>query len=107
MTRRKTSERGGLHTDARRTVALGTGLSNAEEPWRAHWPGDAKSILVVDDARTFAAFDAAYARTADAAISLLRDDWDEVWLDHDLAVGETIRPVVAWILECIDLGDKP
>jgi hypothetical protein len=67
---------------------------------------DFKSVLIIDDARTVS-FDCAYARTVAAAISLLPDGWDEVWFDHDLAYGETVRPVVDWILQRIAAGDKP
>lgn len=54
------------------------------------------TILVVDDARTFD-FPAVYARTAAAAIALLRRHdarYDEVWLDHDLGEESDVRPVV-------------
>ena len=64
------------------------------------------SILVIDDTREFA-FDAAYARDVRSAISLLDDEWNEVWVDHDLGNGATTRPVVAWIVEQINAGAKP
>lgn len=65
-----------------------------------------KSVLVIDDVRQFR-FDCAYARTVKQAISLLEDPWDEVWFDHDLGEGETVRPAVLWIEQQISNGVKP
>ena len=68
--------------------------------------GFGRAVLVIDDARTFS-FDAAYARDVAAAVSLLGDRWDEVWFDFDLARGESVRPVVEWVLEEIAKGSRP
>jgi NAD+-processing family protein with receiver domain len=57
-------------------------------------------VLVIDDVRTFR-FDCAHARTLTQALSLLEDSWDEVWFDHDLGQGETVRPAVLWLDEQI------
>jgi hypothetical protein len=65
-----------------------------------------RSVLVIDDARTFR-FDCAYARTVAQALSLLEDEWDEVWFDHDLGQGETVRPAVLWIEQQIANGVRP
>lgn len=65
-----------------------------------------RSVLVIDDVRRFR-FDCAYARTATQAVSLLEDPWDEVWFDHDLGQGETVRPAVQWIEEQIANGVRP
>jgi hypothetical protein len=65
-----------------------------------------RSVLVIDDVRKFR-FDCAYARTLAQAISLLEDPWDEVWFDHDLGQGETVRPAVLWIEEQIANGVRP
>src|SRR5947207_732633 len=65
-----------------------------------------KRMLMIDNIRTFT-FDTAYARDVQAAISLLEDEWSEVWVDYDLANGESVRPVVEWILEQIRLGAPP
>lgn len=52
----------------------------------------ARQILVVDDRRLFA-FDAHYARTAAAGVAALSagQEYDEIWLDHDL--GEPPREI--------------
>jgi len=65
-----------------------------------------RSSLVIDDVRRFR-FDCAYARTVAQAISLLEDPWDEVWLDHDLGQGETVRPAMLWIEEQIANCARP
>jgi hypothetical protein len=65
-----------------------------------------RSVLVIDDVRRFR-FDCAYARTVAQAVSLLEDPWDEVWFDHDLGLGETVRPAVVWIEEQIANGVRP
>jgi hypothetical protein len=65
-----------------------------------------RSVLVIDDVRRFR-FDCAYARTLAQALSLLEDPWDEVWFDHDLGQGETVRPAVLWIEEKIANGVRP
>lgn len=59
---------------------------------------DTQRILVIDDIREFEG--ATHAKTATAGLRLLQEqEWDEVWLDHDLGGDETIRPVVAWMEE--------
>jgi hypothetical protein len=65
-----------------------------------------RSVFVIDDVRRFR-FDCAYARTVAQAVSLLEDPWDEVWFDHDLGLGETVRPAVLWIEEQIANGVRP
>ena len=65
-----------------------------------------RSVLVIDDVRRFRV-DCVHARTVAQAISLLEDPWDEVWFDHDLAEGETVRPAVVWIEQQIADGTKP
>ena len=65
-----------------------------------------RSVLVIDDVRRFRV-DCVHARTVAQAISLLEDPWDEVWFDHDLAEGETVRPAVLWIEHQIADGMKP
>jgi hypothetical protein len=72
------------------------------------WVGesDFPRVLVIDDVREFS-FDCAYARTVDQAMRLIGDGWDDVWFDHDLAVGETTRPIVEWICAGIVRGQKP
>jgi len=65
-----------------------------------------RSVLVIDDVRKFR-FDCAYARTVAQALSLLEDPWDQVWFDHDLGEGETVRPAVLWIEEQIANGVRP
>jgi hypothetical protein len=63
-------------------------------------------VLVIDDKRSFA-FDCAYARTVDQAISLLTDEWDEVWFDFDLALGENVVPILEWITTRVREGQRP
>jgi hypothetical protein len=61
-------------------------------------------ILVIDDLRTFT-FPAVYARTAGEGLALLEErPWREVWLDHDLAHGADIKPVVRMLEERAALG---
>ena len=61
------------------------------------------SILVIDDDSTFDPgrlhIDAhdllVHARTSREGLRRLRERaWDELWLDHDLAGTDTVRPVV-------------
>jgi|SRR5215211_614547 len=85
---------------------MGTDTVTARSHGRIRSTTINKRVLVIDDVRTFR-FDAAYARDVQAAISLLSDGFDEVWFDHDLANGESVRPVVEWILEQIRLGTPP
>lgn len=61
------------------------------------------TILVIDDLRWFK-FDAEYARTSQEGIDALEiqrgyDGLDELWLDHDLGLGDTIMPVVNYLCE--------
>lgn len=57
---------------------------------------DDSQVLVIDDIRTFEGV--THARTAAEGIRLLESqEWDEVWLDHDLGGCGTIRPVVEWL----------
>lgn len=55
-----------------------------------------KDILVIDDIRTGFLDTVTYARTLTEGIRILdlKTDWHELWLDHDLGMGETIMPVV-------------
>lgn len=62
-------------------------------------------ILVIDDMKTFP-FEATgkevvYARTLDEGRRLLDgyDELEELWLDHDLGGGDTIRPLVLSLAE--------
>lgn len=50
-------------------------------------------ILFIDDTRT-PVFDAVIARSVKEAMPLLDEEWDEIWLDHDLGGNQTIRPIV-------------
>lgn len=50
-------------------------------------------ILFIDDIRT-PQFDAVIARSVKDAMPLLDEEWDEIWLDHDLGENQTIRPLV-------------
>lgn len=60
------------------------------------------TVLVVDDLRQFV-FPARYARDAETAISILEvaqergECFEALWLDHDLGLTGTIRPVLAWL----------
>jgi hypothetical protein len=78
-------------------------LAAQDQAW---YPLVMRSVLVIDDVRRFR-FDCAYARTVAQAVSLLEDSWDEVWFDHDLGLGETVRPAVVWIEEQIANGVRP
>lgn len=57
-------------------------------------------VLVVDDLRTFSfGFEPVYARSSAEAMPLLKEEWDELWLDHDLGGEDTTIPVVDWLAE--------
>jgi hypothetical protein len=63
-------------------------------------------ILVVDDLKTFPFPDdveVVYARTLDDGFNFLCDfpeqDWDELWLDHDLGGEDTIRPLALMLAD--------
>lgn len=57
-----------------------------------------RRILVIDDIREYEG--AVHARTSAIGLELLQSQqWDEVWLDHDLGGEDTIRPVVNWLDE--------
>jgi hypothetical protein len=84
-------------------VLVSFSLAGRGQAW---YPLVMRSVLVIDDVRSFR-FDCAYARTVAQAVSLLEDPWDEVWFDHDLGRGETVRPAVLWIEEQIAYGKRP
>lgn len=62
-------------------------------------------ILVIDDLREFS-FKAIYARTSKEALDILYQEWDEIWLDHDLGEEDTIKPILDFIQEKSFYGDK-
>jgi len=55
-------------------------------------------VLVIDDERVFP-FEATYARSSAEAIDNLSDEqeWDEVWFDHDLGLGDDAMMIVKWM----------
>lgn len=65
------------------------------------------NVLVIDDLRilhldpdVFGDCEIRYARNAEQGIGDLSCyQWDQVWLDHDLGLEETIKPVVDFIVE--------
>ena len=64
-------------------------------------------VLVVDDERTLAFLgEAVYARTAGAAIEMLREvaSLDELWLDHDLGEGGDGYAVASYLEERASQG---
>ena len=64
-------------------------------------------ILVVDDERTVGFLDEpVYARTAGAAIEMLREitSLDELWLDHDLGEGGDGYAVASYLEERASQG---
>ena len=62
-----------------------------------------RRILVIDDLRTMY-FPAEYARTSEEGLAMLEQQWDEIWLDHDLGGDDTISPVVNRLCEMSFLG---
>lgn len=75
-------------------------------------------VVVIDDLRTFDAFDAVYARSSAAGLAVLAAAHaegrrvDELWLDHDLGVDaagrvDDIGPVVDWLCERCVWDDRP
>jgi hypothetical protein len=64
-----------------------------------------RSILLIDDLRDFLVPDTdaeiTIARTSQQALDILaqRNDWDELWLDHDLGGDDTIMVVVDYLSE--------
>jgi hypothetical protein len=76
--------------------------------------GQGSRVLVIDDVRVFDDLpDAAYARSSETGLAALV--WhqltdvplDELWLDHHLGPGDSIRPVVAWLAEAYRAGRAP
>jgi hypothetical protein len=64
-----------------------------------------RSILLIDDLRDFLVPDTdaeiTIARTSQQALDILaqRNDWDELWLDHDLGGDDTIMVIVDYLSE--------
>jgi hypothetical protein len=64
-----------------------------------------RSILLIDDLRDFLVLDTdaeiTIARNSQQALDILaqQNDWDELWLDHDLGGDDTIMVVVDYLSE--------
>lgn len=64
-----------------------------------------RSILLIDDLRDFLVPDTdteiTIARTSQQALDILaqKNDWDELWLDHDLGGDDTIMVIVDYLSE--------
>ena len=64
-----------------------------------------RSILLIDDLRDFLTPDIqaelTIARTSQQALDVLaqKNDWDELWLDHDLGGDDTIMVIVDYLSE--------
>jgi hypothetical protein len=75
----------------------------------ARWPHDAPLTVLVDDVRDFKDDrPALVARSSPEALALLDElegeRIDHLWLDHDLAGGDTIGPVVDLLVHRAQTG---
>lgn len=54
-----------------------------------------------DPGRQLSAEDVIYARSSSHALQQLKQeqDWDEIWLDHDLGGDDSTMPVVDYLVE--------
>jgi hypothetical protein len=70
---------------------------------------DIKVILVVDDERFFLFEGASYARNCDEGINFIieHERIHQIWLDYNLAGGETIARLLDWLQQQCEDGNKP
>lgn len=70
-------------------------------------PNYGKRVLLVDDARSddnIGVRCTMIARDYDAAAFVLQAEWDEIYLDHDLGIGQTGYDVACLIEELVHSG---